>query len=96
MTEVFLNGKFVGAVENPQDFISRLKTERRSGGLDTEEGSRGSSLRVSSDGRAALAPAARPSRSALRKGGGPEQGDGHAARGTRSGATARLHGRGDS
>lgn len=35
MTEVYLNGKYVGDVENHEDFISQLKTERRRGAVST-------------------------------------------------------------
>ena len=31
MTEVYLNGKFVGEVENKEDFMRQLRTERRKG-----------------------------------------------------------------
>ncbi|MEM4366245.1 MAG: DNA-directed RNA polymerase subunit B, partial [Candidatus Woesearchaeota archaeon] len=31
MTEVYLNGKFVGDVESPEDFIRHIKSERRKG-----------------------------------------------------------------
>jgi len=33
MTEVYLNGKFVGEVDNAQEFVSRVKQDRRSGQL---------------------------------------------------------------
>ena len=33
MTEVYLNGKFIGTVDNPEDFVSQVKTERRRGVL---------------------------------------------------------------
>ncbi len=35
MSEVYLNGKFVGDVENPQEFAKRIKQDRRSGALST-------------------------------------------------------------
>ena len=35
MTEVYLNGKYVGDVENHEDFISQLKAERRRGAVST-------------------------------------------------------------
>jgi len=31
MSEVFLNGKFVGAIDNPEDFVKQVKAERRKG-----------------------------------------------------------------
>ena len=31
MTEVYLNGKFAGEVENSSEFIERIKSDRRSG-----------------------------------------------------------------
>jgi DNA-directed RNA polymerase subunit B' len=34
MSEVFLNGKFVGEIAKPQEFVSRLKDERRKGSLN--------------------------------------------------------------
>ena len=33
MTEVFLNGKFVGEVENASDFVEKVRSERRRGSL---------------------------------------------------------------
>ena len=33
MSEVYLNGKFIGAVENPAEFTENVKTERRKGGI---------------------------------------------------------------
>jgi len=36
MSEVFLNGKFAGDVENALEFIQKVKQERRSGALSTE------------------------------------------------------------
>ena len=33
MTEVYLNGKFVGSVENPTEFVDHIVTERRKGVL---------------------------------------------------------------
>ncbi|MFC1775123.1 DNA-directed RNA polymerase subunit B, partial [Nanoarchaeota archaeon] len=35
MTDVFLNGKFVGEVENTDDFLSNLKLERRRGAISS-------------------------------------------------------------
>lgn len=35
MSEVYLNGKFVGEVDHAQDFVQRLKQDRRSGALST-------------------------------------------------------------
>ncbi len=35
MSDVYLNGKFVGNVENAAEFISTLRTERRSNGIDS-------------------------------------------------------------
>jgi len=35
MTELYLNGKYVGDVENHEDFISQLRTERRRGAVST-------------------------------------------------------------
>lgn len=34
MTEVFLNGKYVGSVDSPQDFVNRVIEERRKNQLD--------------------------------------------------------------
>ena len=33
MTEVFMNGKYVGDVENPQEFVNQIRSERRLGSL---------------------------------------------------------------
>ncbi len=33
MTEVFLNGKFSGEVDNPKDFVQKIRSERRRGAL---------------------------------------------------------------
>jgi len=33
MSEVYLNGKFIGAVENPAEFTENVKSERRKGGI---------------------------------------------------------------
>lgn len=33
MSEVFLNGKFVGTIDNPEDFVKQVKAERRKGVL---------------------------------------------------------------
>ncbi len=35
MSEVYLNGKFVGDVESPQEFAKRIKQDRRSGAMST-------------------------------------------------------------
>lgn len=35
MSEVYLNGKFVGDIDNASDFVQRLKQDRRSGSLST-------------------------------------------------------------
>jgi len=35
MTEVYLNGKFVGDVENKDEFLERIKSDRRSGVMDS-------------------------------------------------------------
>lgn len=35
MSEVYLNGKFIGTVENNEDFVKQVKTERRRGVLST-------------------------------------------------------------
>ena len=34
MTELYLNGKFLGYVENYEEFVKQIKTERRKGTLD--------------------------------------------------------------
>lgn len=36
MSEVFLNGKFVGSVDNADQFVERLRSDRRSGALSHE------------------------------------------------------------
>lgn len=36
MVEVYLNGKFIGNVDNAQEFIQKVKQDRRSGALSTE------------------------------------------------------------
>jgi len=36
MSEVYLNGKFAGEVDNARDFIQKIKQERRSGALPNE------------------------------------------------------------
>ncbi|MDO8660899.1 MAG: DNA-directed RNA polymerase subunit B, partial [Candidatus Woesearchaeota archaeon] len=35
MTEVLMNGKFVGHVENAQNFVQQIRAQRRSGSLDS-------------------------------------------------------------
>ncbi|RJQ21011.1 DNA-directed RNA polymerase subunit B [Candidatus Woesearchaeota archaeon] len=36
MTEVYMNGKYVGTVDNPKDFVAKVKQDRRSGAVSTE------------------------------------------------------------
>ena len=46
MTEVFLNGKFAGDVEDPVMFIDQFKTERRKG---SEQGSISKNVNIKYD-----------------------------------------------
>ena len=35
MTEVLLNGKYAGHVDNPQAFVQQIRSQRRTGALDS-------------------------------------------------------------